>query len=260
MRIIFPFNPLNEKQADEPYQDEFLFLRSNDVSCSLFDFDALERGEFNPTPHLIENELVLYRGWMLNPLSYKKLTAFIQDKNAKPLTTYDQYLTCHHLPNWYESCVEFTAESVFFSNNASLVDNVRALGWDNYFIKDYVKSNSTQRGSIASTPEEVEEIVQLIQTYRGEIEGGVAVRRVEQYIDDSEVRFFVLNGTAYSPDSYIPDIVLTIANLIDAPFFSVDIVQCTDGSLRLVELGDGQVSDKKSWDASVFGQMLLDNI
>jgi ATP-grasp domain, R2K clade family 3 len=34
--------------------------------------------------------------------------------------------------------------------------------------------------------------------------------------------------------------------IIDAPFYSVDVVENLAGELRLVELGDGQVSDKKN--------------
>ena len=195
---------------------------------------------------------------MLNPLNYKKLATFIESKGAIPLTNYENYLNCHHLPNWYESCKDFTAESVFFPNDSSLVEKIRGLGWDKYFIKDFVKSNTTERGSIATNPKEAAEIVKLIETYRGAIEGGVAVRRVEQYVNNSEVRYFVVNGSAYSPDGIIPDILTAISKLVDAPFFSVDIVKRADGVLRLVELGDGQVSDKKTWSTSGFGNMLLD--
>jgi len=194
---------------------------------------------------------------MLNPPNYKKLAGFIESRNATPLTSFDNYLKCHHLPGWYDSCTEFTAESVFFPNDDSLVENVSALGWDRYFVKDFVKSNSNERGSVANSPEEVAEIVKLIEKYRGAIEGGVAVRRFEQYIDDTEVRYFVLDGVPYSPDGTIPTIITAISALVDAPFFSVDIVQRTDGELRLVELGDGQVSDKKTWTTSAFGEMLL---
>jgi len=71
------------------------------------------------------------------------------------------------------------------------------------------------------------------------------VRRVEQYIDNTELRYFVFNGLAYSPNGSIPDILTSIVKLVDAPFFSADIVQRADSVLRLVELGDGPVSDKK---------------
>ncbi|WP_334313903.1 ATP-grasp domain-containing protein, partial [Pseudomonas aeruginosa] len=39
-------------------------------------------------------------------------------------------------------------------------------------------------------------------------------------------------------------------------FFSVDVVESTSGELRLMELGDGQVSDRKQWPAARFAAML----
>ncbi len=214
MRIIYPSNPLNEKEADEPYQDEFATLKSAGVDCSLFDFDALDFDEFKPKPSILEGEHILYRGWMLNPERYQKLTRYIHLKCAVPVTSPKDYLRCYHLPNWYDQCIEFTAESRFFANNESLRINIEKLGWDAYFVKDFVKSNSTEKGSIASSSGEVLEIIELIQQYRGEIEGGIALRRVENYIDSTETRYFIFNGKAYSPTGDVPDIVIEIAKLI----------------------------------------------
>ncbi|OVE80911.1 hypothetical protein BVY04_04625 [bacterium M21] len=259
MRIIYPKHPLNSQEADEPYHEEFSILKSSGVDCSLFDFDTLDFDEFRPRPGIEDGESVLYRGWMLNPERYKKLVGFILRKGATPVTSAEDYLACHHLPGWYEQCIEFTAESRFFPHDANLRSCIETLGWDDYFVKDFVKSNSTERGSIASSAAEVLEIIELIEQYRGEVEGGIALRRVEQYIDSTETRHFVFNGKAYSPDGNVPGIVLDIARRVDAPFYSVDIIQREDGQHRLVEVGDGQVSDKKSWPIAAFAKMLIDN-
>lgn len=259
MRIIYPFNPLNPKEADEPYQEEFAFIKSAGVNCSLFDFDGLNIDEFKPKPAIENGELVLYRGWMLNPDKYKKLVAFIEGKGGIPVTNVENYLQCHHLPEWYEQCKKYTAESRFFPNNNELEENINMLGWDTYFIKDFVKSNSTGKGSIASSPAEAIEIVKLIEKYRGEIEGGIAVRRVENYLQETEIRYFVMRGKVYSPNKEIPDILKSIATIIGAPFYSVDIIKREDGEYRVVEIGDGQVSDKKTWDTKDISNMLIEN-
>ncbi len=259
MRIIYPYNPLNSKEADEPYQEEYKVIKSAGVKCSLFDFDALEYGEFNPNPNIESDDLVLYRGWMIDPEGYKKLVSFIESKGALPITSYDNYLKCHHLPGWYEECKEFTPETKFFLNDENLENNIRSLDWQAYFIKDFVKSNSTEKGSIALSPAEAVEIVHLIEKYRGSIEGGIAVRRVENYIEETEIRYFIMNGKVYSPTSKTPEIVEKIASTITAPFFSVDVIQRKDGKYRIVEIGDGQVSDKKAWNISTFSAMLVEN-
>lgn len=50
--------------------------------------------------------------------------------------------------------------------------------------------------------------------------------------------------------------VATIAERIDSPFFSVDIILSKEGQHRLIELGDGQVSDRKKWLPERFASML----
>ncbi|AMP01555.1 hypothetical protein CAter282_3771 [Collimonas arenae] len=47
-----------------------------------------------------------------------------------------------------------------------------------------------------------------------------------------------------------------IAQRIKSPFFSIDTVSSDAGQLRLIELGDGQVSDRKKWTAKQFASML----
>ena len=113
--------------------------------------------------------------------------------------------------------------------------------------------------SAAAALSEVKEIADLIHKFRGGIEGGVIVRQIESYLSETETRYFVFNGKPYGPKGTAPQIVHNIAARIDAPFYSVDIIQREDGVLRLVELGDGQVSDKKMWSADTFTQMILEH-
>jgi hypothetical protein len=67
----------------------------------------------------------------------------------------------------------------------------------------------------------------------------------------------VLNGIAYARDGIVPEVVQIIAARIRSPFFSVDIVLNSDGHPRLIELGDGQVSDKKKWLADRFAAIFV---
>ncbi len=252
MRILYPENPLNTSQADEPYQEEFVAVRAAGLPCSLFDFDLLPFGEFNPHPKTIPGEQILYRGWMLNPQGYQTLVMQIEKKGGIPITSYGDYLRCHHLPGWYPQCASFTAETNFFQVDDELEQNIEALGWEQYFVKDFVKSNTADKGSIAQSPTEALSIVDQLATYRGETEGGVAIRRVESYRPDTEQRYFVVRGVAYALSGEVPQLVQTIARIVDAPFYALDIIENLTGELRLVELGDGQVSDKKNWPVSQF--------
>ena len=130
------------------------------------------------------------------------------------------------------------------------------LGWEAFSVKDYVKSLKTSRGSIVRDPSEIGAVVAEMEQFRGEIEGGLCVRRVERFFTDSERRYFVLDGKAFSPDDRpVPDLVQRVASRIPSPFFSVDVIQREDGALRVVEVGDGQVSDLVGWTADAFVRM-----
>jgi hypothetical protein len=166
------------------------------------------------------------------------------------------YRHCHYLPEWYESCREFTPETLFLKQNSDFATVLSELDWPGYFIKDYVKSLTTTRGSVATTIEEVGEIVSLIEQYRGQVEGGVCVRRLEALLPETEERYFVVGGRARARDGAVPSVVEEIATRVDSPFYSIDVVQSRDGRLRLIELGDGQVSDRKRWPAARFAEVL----
>lgn len=250
--ILYPLNPLNTKQADGPYQPEFLLAKEEGINCSLFDFDDFASGgPLRTRPTLKPDETVLYRGWMMTVEQYRKLCKIIQKKGSLPITSSEEYTRCHHLPGWYEACSDLTTDSRFFEADSDIVAEATKLGWDGFFVKDFVKSNTGSAGSVAATVDDIPTILDQLKLYRGEIEGGVG--------EESEERYFVVGGDLYGPssDAEVPTIVYSVAKRVKAPFFSVDIVQTMDGEWRVVELGDGQVSDKKEWPLDMFvGQVL----
>jgi len=101
--------------------------------------------------------------------------------------------------------------------------------------------------SFAKNIGEVYEVISLIEKFRGKVEGGVCVREFEVLQPETEKRYFVFNKIAFARNGVVPTIVNEIAKKIDCPFFSVDMVLSIDDAPRLVELGDGQVSDRKKW-------------
>lgn len=57
----------------------------------------------------------------------------------------------------------------------------------------------------------------------------------------------MLNNHVFSADDQVPGIVREISTCIDTSFYSIDMAEDIDGQLRLIEIGDGQVSDTKEW-------------
>jgi ATP-grasp domain, R2K clade family 3 len=122
-------------------------------------------------------------------------------------------------------------------------------------LEGLVKSLKTSVGSVVCRPEDVPTLLAEMQKFRGMIEGGVCVRRFETFLPGSELRFFVIRGVPYAATGAIPPIVHEVARRLEAPFFSVDIATREDGVPRVVEVGDGQVSDLVGWEPRQFAAL-----
>lgn len=83
-------------------------------------------------------------------------------------------------------------------------------------------------------------VLTRIKQYRGEIEGGFAPGKVENFKQETECRCFSFCGKVYSSDDEIPGIVHKIAKHISSPFFSIDMIETPTSNLRLIEIGDGK--------------------
>lgn len=258
MHLLIPSDPFNTSAPDETYVEEFTAWRGLGRTCSLFSLEDFEAGHFKPRPALPSGEEVLYRGWMLTPDSYTKLCEAISGKGATPMVSPVEYRRCHYLPEWYPLCTDVTPETVIVPRDSNFVEALAGVHWPAYFVKDYVKSLTTERGSVAASPEGVSEVVSLIEKYRGAVDGGVCIRKFERLLPETEERYFVLKNKPYGREGSVPALVHELSKRIESPFFSVDVVSSEAGELRLIELGDGQVSDRKKWLAPTFISMLCE--
>ncbi len=255
MRLLYPNDPFEKKKPDEAYEEELNAMQLSGLSCCLYSAEDFDLGTFKPRPMLSLGEEILYRGWMLTPQVYAQLHSAVESIGGKMLVSPAQYRHCHYLPEWYPACKDVTPKTIFLPRDADFASALANTNWSAYFVKDYVKSLTTSRGSVAKNIEEIAEIVSLIEQFRGQLEGGVCVRQFEELNADSEERYFVFKQKCFARNGIVPVIVNQIAEKIDSPFFSVDIVLNKDGVPRLIELGDGQVSDRKKWTADEFTQI-----
>jgi ATP-grasp domain, R2K clade family 3 len=259
MHFLFPRDSSDPGSPDEKFADQWAALTEADFSASLCSDAVLAgaKGLRNLPPESQE----VYRGWMLRSEEYAALVGAIEQCGAKAFTSHQEYLTAHHLPRWYPLLSDLTPETRVYPARADIIAELRALGWGAYFLKDYVKSLKTARGSIVRDPSEAPDLIAEMLAYRGEIEGGICVRRVEEFLPESERRYFVLCGVPYasSEDVPVPEIVRRCAERVPSKFFSVDVAQRRDGELRVVEIGDGQVSDLVGWSATAFASLWVRN-
>jgi hypothetical protein len=79
-------------------------------------------------------------------------------------------------------------------------------------------------GAIVDRPAEIATVITEMTKFRGSIEGGICVRRVEDFIPSSELRYFVIDRRPFGADLSmpIPPIVEDCIGKIDSKFFSID--------------------------------------
>lgn len=251
MRILFPADYFAASKPDEAFADQAKAFAALGWSVSTV---ALEGGgQLRPQPQV--GEVVLYRGWMLDAGEYADLAAKVSAQGAEMLSSLE-HLSAHHIPHWYPLLVELTPETVVIDDLATAEATLQQLalsGWDRFFVKDYVKSLKTSIGSSIQRPEQITELMSEMEKFRGKIEGGLCIQRYEALKPETEQRYFVLNGQAFAADAGpIPEAVQACAKRISSPFFSVDLAVREDGEYRVVEIGDGQVSDLVGWNVQPF--------
>jgi len=252
--LLYPQSVLEIRMPDELFREEAEAMAAAGHKVHLIDTEVLDSGPSRIRPQFEHGARVVYRGWMLTHGEYVNLAASVEKAGGSCSTSPEEYVSTHYLPNWYAVAKDYTPETIFLDADADLVSELRRLGWEKFFVKDHVKSLKTSVGSIIEDPEQIKTVVSEMEKYRGFIEGGLCIRRVEDFITESEGRYFVLNRTPYAaePGAAIPEPVIFCAGAIPSPFFSVDVARRADGIDRIVEMGDGQVSDLAGWSVERF--------
>lgn len=257
MIFLFPSDYFNSKKIDEMYIDQAASLNNAGLNTAAISLESLGSNSPKISPTIPQNSEVVYRGWMLSPSDYELLVNAVDSAGARAFTSKPEYLLTHYLPNWYPLIADLTPATKFYTVDDDLESELKILSWERFFIKDYVKSLKTSVGSIIEQPSEIKTVVTQMQKFRGTIEGGICVRQVEDFAVESERRYFVVRGQPFAAalDEEIPDIVRECAVRIKSNFFCVDVVDRKDGVKRIVEIGDGQVSDIVGWSAERFAQL-----
>ncbi|MBD2448873.1 ATP-grasp domain-containing protein [Nostoc sp. FACHB-152] len=261
MIFLFPSDYFNPKKADAAYLEQVACMQNAGFTTSVISLESLGSVSSKIIPVPEAGSKVVYRGWMLSQSDYELLVSAVESTGASVLNSTAEYLATHYIVNWYPLIVDLTPETKFYSVNDDLENELNKLGWNGFFIKDYVKSLKTSVGSIINKPSEIRTVITEMQKFRGSIEGGICVRQIEDFIPETERRYFVIYGKPFaaSPDEEIPEIVEECARRIESKFFSVDVIECRDGSKRIVEIGDGQVSDLVGWTSERFAQCWVES-
>lgn len=206
----------------------------------------------------------VYRGWMVRAEQYEALAGALAARGTALRTTPAQYQRAHELPGWYRAFAGLTPDSAWTSgDDRAAFDKARAeLGASGAaVVRDYVKSMKHYWQTAMYIPDLADagaawQVASRFRTLREEeYTGGFVLRRFEPFAS-GEARTWWVNGecalitrhpdTPQSPPAEPGSLPLAqIAQRVTAlglAFATVDLALRADGTWRVVEVGDGQVS------------------
>jgi hypothetical protein len=205
----------------------------------------------------------IYRGWMLRSEQYAEMARALAVRNIMLCTSPDQYRQAHELPRWYPTLADVTPTSVWTVGEGldRFTHACAELGPGPAVLRDYTKSMKHYLHEAAFIPDLADTATACTVASRfrelrdDDFTGGFVLRRFERFVS-AEARTWWVNGSCRligpHPDTPHDDppaeLDLTdIAPLVAAlrlPFVTVDLALRDDGEWRVIEVGDGQVSDR----------------
>lgn len=280
MNFIFCNHPLYQRKIDEDYEEEYQEAGLQH-SCALFSYEDLEMGKLSLFGEDISG-LTIYRGWMMRPEMYSTFYMLLEQRGIYLINTPEEYERYHTLPGWYEDFADKTAPSVWETEGNienALLKAERLQG--SYIVKDYVKSRKHEWydacyiKNISDIVNTRSVITNFVKRQGDSLVGGIVLR---QFINlkqigfhersgmpiSEEYRVFVYAGKVLIMDNYWTENeevslseteirwIESIAKKVKSNFVTIDIARKDDGTLIIMELGDGQVSGLQQIDVKEF--------
>ena len=273
--ILFPSDYYNVRCVDADFKEEYAASVAAEVwNIALFGYDQwLNEGKLVLTGVPAGKHQTVYRGWMMRPEMYRRLYAGLEKRGIVLINTPEEYERYHMLPGWYQDFEGITPVSRW-TESSSVDDAIRLsdqLVDGAYIVKDYVKSRKHEWYDACFIPdirdrEAVEKVAGNFVRRQGEdLIGGVVFRKFEHLKQigfheksgmplSEEYRAFIYAGRVLTVSGYweqdaelqISDgeyaWLETIAKEIKSNFVTIDLARKEDGTLIVMEFGDGQVS------------------
>ncbi|MGI3782807.1 MAG: ATP-grasp domain-containing protein [Janthinobacterium lividum] len=269
MMLVVPSDPMRHRRPDPHFADEAAAARELGLDVALVDHDALQGSSDlaaarRSVGHVNSSADAVYRGWMVTGAQYALLEASLLERNVRLRTTAAQYRAGHELPGWYDALTAFTPQTHWTTGNDldDFAKCLRLVGPGAAMLRDYTKSMKHYWDEAALIPDVNDlqhgrRIAERFLALRGDaFDGGLVVRQLEDFVG-AEVRSWWIGGRCTllsahpdTPDDQ-PDVPADLLGRL-APamrslalsFVTADLVRCRDGQWHLVEVGDGQVSDR----------------
>ncbi|MCW2912683.1 MAG: hypothetical protein JWN52_751 [Actinomycetia bacterium] len=275
LTVLFCADPLDPRRADPHFAREAASVRAIYGEAPLIDHDALQRGDLAEAVRRVPRDLgpAWYRGWMVTAGQYEQLAAALEDRGTPLITRPTDYRRAHELPGWHDTFAGLTPPSVWLPlspggdpDAGTLEELVRELPDGAAVVKDYVKSRKHEWDEACFVPdlrdtEDLQRVVtRMIELQDDFLAGGIVVRAYESYLG-AEARVWWVDGEpalvgphpdtpGNRPDPVLDDVRAAIRAL-GCRFVTTDLALRADEVWRVVEVGDGQVSDLASSESPV---------
>ena len=260
--ILFPSSYFSIKNVDEDLQAEYDAVTETGLyDVILFSYDKwFNEGKPVLNSKLYDPCIAVYRGWMMKPEKYRMFYNALNEANIRLITTPDEYERFHIFPNIYPEIAEDTARMMIYPDGAGISVEEIKRHFSKFMVKDYVKSvkgtSFPKYFDSTVTQEEFDEKMKQFYNYRGDFyTGGICIKEylsLKKYSEKTnEYRVFYINNEIASVSRNSgqgtfaplpPDELIEKYRRLKSPYYTIDLAELEDGSWKILEAGDGQVS------------------
>ncbi|MGW5382794.1 ATP-grasp domain-containing protein [Nocardia sp. NPDC003963] len=265
-------DPLDPRRTDPHFAAETATARELGADIGLIDHDLLSAGDAVAAVRNVPRNSgpAWYRGWMIPTPAYAAMAEALAARGTPLMIDAATYRAAHELPGWYETFAPVTPAGRWLAgppgripDTATLAALAAPLGAGPGIVKDYVKSAKHAWDTACYIPDladpaNVHRVVSAFVAEQGSyLQGGIVLRAFEAFgAGDrraAETRVWWLDGApllvgahpdtpADCPVPVLDRIAACVARS-GARFLTTDLAMREDGVWRVVEVGDGQVSD-----------------
>lgn len=277
--ILVPSDPLAPRAPDHHFLREADAARRAGLDVAVVDHDAILAGDVRAAVRRVPpsdgGRAAWYRGWMIAGDAYTRFATELAARGIGLGTTAAAYRSAHELPGWYAVFADLTPASVWMPwvagrtpTGADVGALVATLGGGPGVVKDYVKSRKHEWDEACFVPDLSDVaaaagvVARMVELQGDDLAGGIVVRAFEQFVADDDGRALEARvwwvagapvlvtphpdapaGTTVEVPAEALDAVGACVRALGAPFVTTDLALRSDGVWRVIEVGDGQVSD-----------------
>ncbi|MDE7203346.1 MAG: ATP-grasp domain-containing protein, partial [Lachnospiraceae bacterium] len=260
--ILFPSSFFDVCKVDEDLQAEYDAVQNTGLyDVILFGYEKwFHQGKLVLTTEPAEAVNAVYRGWMMKPDLYETFYKQLKEHGICLVTEPDMYANMHVFPNVYKLVENDTAKMKVFPLHEEIdIEDVKKE-FSRFMVKDYVKSvKGTEFPAYFDhvvDQSSFDQWMEVFYKYRGDLlTGGICIKEyldLKKYGDrTNEFRVFYINHeiAAVSRNSSqlqvtadLPRELVEKYRNLPSVFYTVDFAELADGTWKIIEAGDGEVS------------------